>query len=56
MRKIRLTFLLTALLSAVGANVFAHDIEVANADGVTIYYVWTNYKTELAVSCRGSSY
>ena len=56
MKHLKLTFLLTALLSAVGANVFAHDIEVANADGVTIYYVWTNDKTELAVSYRGSNY
>ena len=56
MKHLKLTFLLTALLSAVGANVYAHDIEVANADGVTIYYVWTNNQTELAVSYRGSRY
>ena len=56
MKHLKLTFLLTALLSAVGANVYAHDIEVANADGVTIYYVWTNNQTELAVSYRGSHY
>ena len=55
MRQLKLTFLLTALLSAVGANVYAHNIEVANADGVTIYYVWTN-QTELKVSYRGSNY
>ena len=36
--------------------VSAHDIEVANDDDVTIYYSWTNNKTELAVSFRGSSY
>jgi hypothetical protein len=34
---------------------FAHDIEVANSDGVTIYYVWMNNNTELAVSYAGSS-
>ena len=28
----------------------AHDIAVANADGKTIYYVWTNDKTKLEVS------
>ena len=40
-------------MSMTGAKTFAHDIEVANADGVTIYYVWTNNNTELAVSYRG---
>ena len=39
-----------------GAKAFAHDIEVKNADGVTIYYVWTNNQTELEVSYRGHSY
>ena len=42
------------LLCMFGAKANAHDIEVANADGVTIYYVWTNNKTELAVSFRGT--
>ena len=51
-----ITFLLTVLMSMAGAKAFAHDIEVANSDGVTIYYVWTNNKTELAVSCRGRYY
>lgn len=49
-----LFLLLTLLLSMVGAKAYAHDIEVTNADGKTIYYVWTNNKTELAVSFRGS--
>ena len=56
MKNLKITLLLTALLSIVGARAFAHDIEVANADGVTIYYVWTNNQTELAVSCRGDNY
>ena len=34
----------------------AHDIEVQNADGVTIYYNYTNNGTELAVTYGGSSY
>ena len=51
-----ITFLLTVLMSMLGENVFAHDIAVANSDGKTIYYVWTNNKTELAVSYQGSSY
>ena len=55
MKKLKITFLPTVLLSMVVANGFAHDIEVANADGVTIYYNWTNNKTELSVSYRGTS-
>ncbi len=50
MKHLKLTFLLAVLSSIVGANVYAHDIEVANADGVTIYYKWANNQTELAVS------
>ena len=34
----------------------AHDIEVNNADGVTIYYNYINNGTELEVTFRGSSY
>ena len=34
----------------------AHDIEVKNADGVTIYYNYINDGTELEVTFRGSSY
>ena len=34
----------------------AHDIEVKNADGVTIYYNYVNNGTELEVTFRGSSY
>ena len=49
-----ITILLTVLMSMTGARAFAHDIEVVNADGKTIYYVWTNNKTELAVTWRGS--
>ena len=48
-----ITILLTVFMSMTGAKAFAHDIEVKNADGVTIYYVWTSNNTELAVSCRG---
>ena len=49
-----ITILLSVLMSMTGAKSFAlHDIEVKNSDGVTIYYVWTNNNTELAVSFRG---
>jgi len=34
----------------------AHDIEVQNADGVTIYYNYINDGTELEVTFRGSNY
>jgi hypothetical protein len=52
-----ITILLTVLMSMTGAKTFAHDIEVTNKDGVTIYYVWANEaKTELAVSYGGYSY
>ena len=51
-----ITILLTVLMSMVGTIAFAHDIEVANSDGVTIYYVWMNNNTELAVSYKGSTY
>ena len=34
----------------------AHDIEVPNGDGVTIYYNYTNDGTELEVTFRGTSY
>ena len=45
--------LLTVLMSMTGAKAFAYDIFAKNDDGVTIYYVWTNNKTELAVSYDG---
>ena len=38
-----------------GGKSLAHDIEVANADGVTIYYNFTNDQTELEVTYQGSS-
>ena len=34
----------------------AHSIEIANDDGVMIYYLFTNNETELSVSYRGSSH
>ena len=56
--KKQLTFLFAVLLSMVSTKSFAHDIAVANSDGKTIYYIYTNNNTELAVSYRGdfSSY
>ena len=34
----------------------AHDIEVQNADGVTIFYIYINDSTELEVTFRGDNY
>ena len=59
MKQLKLTFMLTILMSMVGAKTFAHNIEVKNADGVTIYYVWSansNNQTELSVSFEGTHY
>ena len=53
MKQIKLSFLLTMLMSMTETKAFAdnYDIAVANNDGVTIYYKWTNdAKTELAVT------
>ena len=50
------TILLTLLFSMVDINASAHDIALANDDGKTIYYVWKNDKTELAVSFKGKEY
>ena len=48
--------LFTILAMLVSVSAFSHDIEVKNADGVTIYYNYVNDATELAVTYRGSSY
>ena len=50
------TIILTVLLCMMGIVASAHDIAVANTDGKTIYYVFTNNNTELAVSCQGNAY
>ena len=54
MKKLNFAVLLAALVS-MGGKSYAHDIEVANADGKTIYYNFTNDKTELEVTYQGSS-
>ena len=40
-----LHIILTTLLCFAGTKTYAHDIEVKNSDGVTIYYVYTNNNT-----------
>ena len=54
MKKNNLLSLLILSFSMIGLMVSAHDIEVPNADGVTIYYKYIKNGTELAVTCRGA--
>ena len=51
--KNQLLFILMMVMPMVAS---AHDIEVKNADGVTIYYNYINDGTELEVTFRGSYY
>lgn len=51
--KRNITTLLVVLMSMLGMPALAHDIEVANDDGVTIYYNFRNDNTELSVTYRG---
>ena len=51
--KKQLLFLVVMMLPLVAS---AYDIEVKNADGVTIYYNYINDGTELEVTFRGSDY
>ena len=55
MKHIYYTYLFAILISMVEVRALAHDIEVANADGVTIYYNYVN-DAELSVSYKGESY
>ena len=56
MKRQRFILVLTLLMGLMGTRGYAHDIEVANSDGVTIYYNWTNNNTELQVTYRGDTY
>ena len=51
--KKQLLLLVMMLLPLVAS---AHDIEVQNGDGVTIYYNYTNDGKELGVTFRGTTY
>ena len=55
MKQQNIKLLLVLLISLLSVNASAHDIEVKNADGKTIYYTYINNNTELEVSYRGSS-
>ena len=56
MKQALTTFLLTVLMSMMGIHATAHDIAVANSDGVTIYYIWIKNHTELSVSWQSNFY
>ena len=56
MKQALTTFLLTVLMSMMGIHATAHDIAVANSDGVTIYYIWIKNHTELSVSWQSNIY
>ena len=56
MKQLNISILLAVLMSMVGAKAFAYDIEVKNADGVTIYYNYTSDGLELEVTKGNSSY
>ena len=56
MKQQNIKFLLALLISMLGVKASAHNIEVKNSDGKTIYYNFVNNNTELAVTFRGSSY
>jgi len=45
-------YLLLVMFMALAS--YAHDLEVKNADGVTIYYNYINDNTEFAVTYRGN--
>ena len=53
MKHISFTFLFTLLMSMETTKVFAYDIAVENADGVTIFYNYTNDGKELEVTAQG---
>ena len=54
-KQLKLTFLLTVLLGMFTTKASAHDFEVENDDGVTIYYKWNNMFKGMEVSYRGSN-
>ena len=53
--KQRFTYLLIVVMSIISIPTFAHDIEVANCDGVSIYYDYYDDGKKLSVTYRGGS-
>lgn len=54
MKHYYLSIFLVILLSTVCTTSFAHDIEVVNSDGKTIYYIINDDGNTLTVSFRGN--
>ena len=52
MKTNKLFFLFSILLSMLTTNALAYDFAVKNADGVLIYYGYTNNKKEVKVTCK----
>lgn len=55
MKQSSIIILLTMFISMVSTKAVAHDIEVKNSDGITIYYNWINDHQNLAVTFQGSN-
>lgn len=55
MKQSSIIILFTMFMSMVSTKTVAHDIEVKNSDGVTIYYNWINDHQNLAVTFQGSN-
>ena len=56
MKQTNFIFLFAMLMSLVVTKSFAHDIEVNNAEGKTIYYNYINNRTELEVTYIGDNF
>ena len=56
MKQFVISILATILMSMIGSKVYAYDIAVENADGVTIYYNYINNGTELEVAPYYTNY
>ena len=54
MKKLNMTFLLIVLLNVLSVETTAHDIEVANSDGATIFYNYIDNRS-LEVTFRGNN-
>ena len=50
------TFLFQILTMLMFLSAYSHDIEVANADGVTIYYNYNDDGKELSVTRKANNY
>ena len=56
MKTLNSHLMLATIFSLVSTQAFAHDIEVVNSAGKTIYYNYIKDQTELEVSYKGSSF